>query len=168
LQGLVELKKGAKRRYWPKWIPGDAIIAHFADKHVGDVYALPQMLDDVPFHVFAMKEPDYVMKLMSMVLTYGRNEQVGEWKRRAYKIGSQHHEVSFQYPKVVYNHFHYRHVIDDHNSKCHSPISLEVTWATKWWPHRVFAFLLAIIMEVNVLLASVHFGGYMKTSMLNF
>jgi hypothetical protein len=153
-----------KRRYWPKWIPGDAIIAHFVDKNVGDVDVLPGMLEDVPFHVFAMKEPDYVMKLMSM---YGTNERVGEWKRCAYKIGGQHHEVSFQYPKVVYNHFRYRHVIDDHNSKRHSPISLEVTWATKWWPHRVFAFLLAVT-EVNVMLASVHFGGYTKSSTLNF
>jgi hypothetical protein len=113
------------------------------------------MLDNVLFHVFAMKEPDYVMKLMS---TYGMNKRVGEWKRRAFKIGGERHKVSFHYPEVVYNHFRYRHVIDDHNSKCHYPISLEGTWATKWWPHCVFAFLLAV-MEVNVMLASVHFGG---------
>jgi hypothetical protein len=122
-----------KRRYWPKWIPGNVILAHFADKNVEDVDALPGMLDDVPFHVFEMKEPDCVMKLMS---TYGMNERVvGKWKRRAYKIGGQRHKVSFQYPEVVHNHFRYRHVIGDHNSKCHSPISLEVTWATKWSPH---------------------------------
>ena len=42
-----------------------------------------------------------------------------------------------------------------------------MVWATKWWPHRVFAFLLAIT-EVNVMLASVYFGGYPKTSMVNF
>jgi len=71
------------------------------------------------------------------------------------------------YPEVVHNHFKYRHIIDDQNAKRHSPIILEVVWATKWWPHRVFSLLLAIA-EVNVMLASVHFGGYSKTSMLRF
>ena len=36
----------------------------------------------------------------------------------------------------------------DHNAKWHSPIILEVVWATKWWPNRVFAFFLSV-MEVN-------------------
>ena len=71
------------------------------------------------------------------------------------------------YPEVVHDHFKYRHIIDDQNAKRHSPIILEVVWATKWWPHRVFALLLAIA-EVNVMLASVHFGGHSKTSMLRF
>jgi hypothetical protein len=41
-----------------------------------------------------------------------------------------------------------------------------VVWATKWWPHRVFAFLLAVT-EVNVMLAAEHFEGYKKTSILD-
>jgi hypothetical protein len=112
LQGIVELKKRGvyaaalikKRRYWPKWIQGDAIDNYFADKDVGEVDALPGVLDNVPFHVFAMKEPDYVMKLMS---TYGTNERMGEIKKRGYKMNGQHHEVSFRYPEVVYNHYRY-------------------------------------------------------------
>jgi hypothetical protein len=109
-----------------------------------------------------MKEPDYVMQLMS---TYGTNKRVGELKKRDYKVDGERREKSFQYPEVVYNHYCYRHVIDDHNAKWHSPISLEVTWATKWWPHRVFTFLLGVT-EVNVMLASVFFAGFTKTSML--
>ena len=77
LQGIVELRKrgvfGAalikKRRYWPKHIEGDRIKAHFEDKAVGDVDALAGVLDEVPFHVFAMKEEDYVMMLMSKYRT---------------------------------------------------------------------------------------------------
>jgi hypothetical protein len=64
-----------KRRYWPKWISGDEIISHFADKDVGAVDALPGMLDNVPFHVFAMKEPDYDYVMQSMS-TYGTNERI--------------------------------------------------------------------------------------------
>ena len=57
----------------------------------------------------------------------------------------------FHYPKVVGNHFLYQHSVDDHNNKQHSPISLEVVWATKYWPNHVFAFLLGV-MEVNITL----------------
>jgi hypothetical protein len=142
LQGLIELKKRGvfaaalikKRRYWPKWILGDEIDKHFDDKEVGDVDAWPGTLDNVPFHVFAMKEPDYVMKLMS---TYGTNERVGEGKKRVYKVNGESRQVTFQYPEVVHNHFQYRHVIHDHNAKRHSPISLEVTWATPSGGHTV-------------------------------
>jgi Transposase IS4 len=172
LQALVELKKRGvyaaalikKRRYWPKWIPGDDIINYFVNKEVGAVDALPGKLNNIPFHVFAMKEPDYVMKLMS---TYGTNERVGVLKNRSYKVNGVLCESTFKYPEIVHNHFKYRHIIDDHNAKRHSPISLEVVWATKWWPHRVFAFLLAVT-EVNIMLASVYFGNYEKSSMLNF
>jgi hypothetical protein len=60
-----------KRRYWPKHIPGDLIDEHIEDREVGDVDAWAGTLDNVHFHVFSMKEPNYVMKLMS---TYGTNE----------------------------------------------------------------------------------------------
>ena len=33
------------------------------------------MMEEVPFHVYAMKEPDYVMSLMS---TYGTNIRLGK------------------------------------------------------------------------------------------
>ena len=44
LKGIVELKKRVvyasalieKRKYWPKYIKGDAIRDHFKDKYVGD------------------------------------------------------------------------------------------------------------------------------------
>ena len=73
LQGIAELgKRGLyasalikKRRYWPKHVNGDAIKAHFEDKNVGDVDAWKGVLDGVPLHIFAMKEPDYVMSIMA-------------------------------------------------------------------------------------------------------
>jgi hypothetical protein len=50
-----------KRRYWPKHVPGDNIIAHFDGKNVGDVDALKGQLDGTSFYLFGMKEPDYIM-----------------------------------------------------------------------------------------------------------
>ena len=64
----------------------------------------------------------------------------------------------FKDPEVLHNHFRYEHLVDDHNSKRHQPISLEVVWATQEWSHRPFSFLLSM-MEVNVKLASEYFGG---------
>ena len=57
-----------KHHYWPQYIPSDNIISRFAEKGIGESDALQGMLDDVKFHVVAMKEPDYVMMFMT---TYG-------------------------------------------------------------------------------------------------
>ena len=59
------------------------------------------------------------------------------------------HVTTFRYPEVVYNHYCYRDVIDNHNSLRMHPLSMEETWMTMHWPNRVFCFLLAITM-VNV------------------
>ena len=72
----------------------------------------------------------------------------------------------FQYPEVVGNYFMYRHSIDDHNNKRHSPIR-KVMWATKFWPNRVFAFLLGVT-EVNVNLAATYFCGQEPTGQIEF
>ena len=61
----------------------------------------------------------------------------------------------------------YRHSVDDHNNKRHSPISLEVIWATKFWPNHVFAFLLGVT-KVNVNLAATYFFGQEPTGQIEF
>ena len=91
LQAIVELKKQGlfaaalikKCRYWPKHVPGDEIIAHFNDKEVGAVDAIKGTMDGVPFHIHGMKEPDYIMMLMT---TYGTILRMGEMKKRHYRI----------------------------------------------------------------------------------
>ena len=73
----------------------------------------------------------------------------------------------FNYPEVVGNHFLYGHSVDDHNSKRHSPISLEVVWDTKDWPNQVFSFLVSVT-EVNINLAVTYFGGQESTGQIRF
>ena len=59
--------------------------AHFDNKEVGDTNSWGGKLDTIPFHVYAMKEPDYVMSLMS---TYGtNNSDNGKETRRNWKVG---------------------------------------------------------------------------------
>lgn len=173
LQGIIELRKRGvfaaalikKRRYWPKHIDGDAVAAHFEGKPVGTTEAWKGRLDNQVFHVFAMKEPDYTMSLMS---TYGTtNEVETATTRRDIKIDGVNTRISFKYTEVIYNHFRYRHIVDDHNSKRHQPISLEYVWKTQWWPNRVFAYLLATT-EVNVKLAFEYFGRQKVVPMLEF
>jgi hypothetical protein len=61
------------------------------------------------------------------------------------------------YREPFYHHYKYRYLVDVHNQRRDSPISLEDTWATKHWPCRVFAFLLTV-SEVNAKLANKYFG----------
>lgn len=151
LKGLVELrKKGVfasalikKRRYWPKYIPGDEIKKHFEEKEVGVVDCWGGELDGTKFHVQCMKEPEYVMSLMT---TYGTSSRFGEEQTRYEKNKKT---TKFRYPEVVHNHFAYRDSVDNHNSARMDPIALEETWKTTRWPLRVFQFLLAVT-EVNV------------------
>ncbi len=89
LQGLVELKKWGvfasalieKRCYRPKYVDGKSIKAHFFNQEVGAVDAMHGSLEGVKVFIFAMKEPDYVMSLMS---TYGTKS---EWARRNFDHG---------------------------------------------------------------------------------
>jgi len=153
LKGIVELrKKGVfasvlikKRRHWPKFIPGDDFIAHFEDKEFGEADAIKETLDNVPFHVFCMKVPDYVMQLMS---TYGTLERMGMDRMRQFGNG----QLTFKYPEVVYNHYQYRDSVDNHNASCMYPIALEKQWKTTRWPLRVFQFFFAVT-EQNIWLA---------------
>jgi hypothetical protein len=111
-----------------------------------------------------MKDPDYVTTIMS---TFGTLEASGKVTSRIVMDGRVKRTKPLTYTEVIHNHYKYRHAVDDHNGKRHSPISLETVWGTKWWPNRVFAFLLAIT-EVNCRLAMISFYSAETTSTLEF
>ena len=54
-----------KRRYWPRYVKVEEIKAHFEYSPVGDNQRLLGEINGVKFDLFFLKEPDYVMKLMS-------------------------------------------------------------------------------------------------------
>ena len=103
---LVELRKkgvfGAalmmKRRYWLTNIKVDAIDAQFASKELGNAAAVKQVEYGVGYHVFCIKEPHYVMKLMT---TYGTLEPTDKSTRSKFKRGGVMETKEFMYQEVV-------------------------------------------------------------------
>ena len=85
-------------------------MSHFDGKDVGDCDSWKGPMDKVDFHVYAMKEPDYVMSIMSM---YGTNQWTVREMQHELVVGGQ----KKSYPEVIGNHFLYRHPVDDHNNK---------------------------------------------------
>ena len=150
-EGLFAAALIKKLRYWPKYIPGDNIMAHFTEKGIGESDALQGMLGNVKFHVVAMKEPDYVMMFMT---TYGTLVPVGDEKRH-YLVNGVKHVKTFRYTEAVHNHYQYRDVIDNHNSARMHSMSMEETWMTMHWSNHVFCFF-AVTM-VNVQNAATYF-----------
>jgi len=164
LEGLIELRKkgvfaGAlikKRRYWPKHVPGDDIDLHFEDKEVGSTDALRGVIDNVPYNIFCMKEPDYTMKIMATYSGLTELDNQKESVRHFKGADGGDKVVRFKYAEPFANHFLYRHEVDDHNNLRHAVPSIEGSWITRRWANRVFAFLLAV-NEVNVYLAFKYF-----------
>lgn len=73
----------------------------------------------------------------------------------------------FKYYEPFFNHFKFRHQVDDHNNLRHSPMSLEASLSTKDWKIRVFTFILALV-EVNARLAYVNFSGSEPLNQIEF
>ena len=172
LKGIIELRKKGlyasalikKCRFWPKYIRGEEIKTHFESLECGFADAWPGKLDNIPFHIYCTKEPDYVMFLMSL---YGTLEPIGKVSMRNWLVQGTKRQKQVTYTEVIHNHYKFWHAVDNHNAKRHSPISLEVVWATKWWPNRVFAFILSVT-EVNAMLAYKHFCKEEVDGMLGF
>ena len=165
LKGIIKLREMGlfacalikKRQSWPVGVPGDAMQARFdrPGVNVGDVDAVSGTQDGVPYNLWGMKEPDYVMRMMA---TGGPNSVDDSCKTttRTWKRGNEEISTTFQYPRPFDWHFRYRHAVDDHNNLRHALPSVEDTWVTKRWECRVFSFILAIT-EINAFLALRYF-----------
>ena len=156
-----------KRRYWPKFVDGKSIDERLEGKPVGTVEDLPGSLDGAQhvFQIFAMKEEDYVMKLMT---TYGSRIEVDDgWTQQNVTEDGRQVKKRFKYHEPFYNQFKYRHQVDDHNNLRHLPISLETSLNSKDWKIRVFSFILALV-EVNARLAYAYFSASEPMNQIEF
>ena len=111
--------------------------------------------DNKLFKIFCMKDPDYVMKIISSWMTL--DELEGASTRRDFIDSSGTKETKqFTYKHPLGLHFRYRHQVDDHNNNIYVPISLYRTWVNKFWPDCNFFWYLTVL-EVNTALASGYF-----------
>ena len=142
------------KKYWPKGVPGAAIDAHFEDKDVNHCEMLEASIYGLPFQVMCMKEPNYVMKIMCKWMTLDKFEGGQTW--RDYLVDGVKTTKTFCYKQPFGMHYKFRHQVDDNNNRRNLPISVERTWATKFWEDRNCAWYLAT-SEVNTNLAWGHF-----------
>ena len=70
-------------------------------------------MDGVSFYVFAIKEQNYALSLMS---TYRTIKGKGKTRKCKWFNNSQKKEKSFKYPEVVHNHYLYCNAVDSHNA----------------------------------------------------
>ena len=78
-----------------------------------------------------MKEPNYVMKIMCKWMTLDDFE--GGQTQWDYFVDNFKTTKTFCYNQPFRMHYKFRHQVDDNNNRQHSPISVERTWATKFW-----------------------------------
>jgi Transposase IS4 len=174
LQALIELSLVGvyssavikKRRYWPKCIVGEGINQHFQTTEVGQCDSLPGTLSVKAFSIFCIKEENYTMKLMD---TYGALVEIDECKilRLLTAVNSEKFIKSFNNTEPFHNHLKFHHRVDDHNNSRHSPLSLEESWATKDWEHRVFSFIIYLV-EVNARLSHGYFNDELPLTHILF
>ena len=126
-------------------------------KEIGDCKQCPGILDGQPFDIYALKEPDYVLMMMS---TYGSLivQDAQRDSGRVNKEGAMKRLKRFKYTEVIVNHFQYRGAVDGHNAKQHhdcgskNGLSIESTWTMNRFENKVFSFIL-VTTEVNAYLA---------------
>jgi hypothetical protein len=133
-----------KRKYWPKYVPGDMIDEYMSAKAVGEACTFKQVLDGRDFFVHCMKDRDYVTKIMSCHGTLATVQSHKTMRR----INGDSEPRRFCYVEPLSRHNKAKHWVDDHNNCRHGAVSLADGWKTKWWPHRQFTFVMGVV-EVN-------------------
>jgi hypothetical protein len=123
---------------------------YFHEHDVGDIDAVAGTLDGIPYNLWCMKEPDYVMRMMATGGALLADENCKEATRSWMEDGVEK-SAKFKYAKPFDWHFKYRHAVDDHNNLRHALPSIEDGWRTIRWENRVFSFVLAVC-EINAYL----------------
>ena len=92
----------------------------------------------------AIKYPNYVMLKMT---TYGTLDHLegSDTQQRYKEAGGELVTKQLKYREVFRNEFNYRHQVDNNKNRQYLPISVERTWATKYWYERCHSYFLELI-----------------------
>ncbi len=152
-EGLVQLRKKGlfgcmvvkKKRYWPKGVPGDDVIAHMLEKEVGAAAVAELEWNKQAIRLFAVREPDYVFQMIS---TFGVSDASVTPRVRYWQADGQTIFKTIFYPIPVDQYYLFRHSIDDNNNSRQGRHSIEAAWGTHNWAHRQLCFCISV-SEVN-------------------
>ena len=167
--GIVALhKKGVwgqflikKRKYWPRFVPGDYIDEYMKEKPLGFSKTFVQVIEGTRFLIHCTKDRDYVTKIMS---THGLLDEIQDHSTWRLVDGTW---KTFKYSEPFSRHNRGKHWVDDVNNRRHNPIGLESTWATKWWPNQQFTFIL-LVAEANAVQAQARATNQTAMPMLEY
>jgi hypothetical protein len=100
-----------KRRYWPAFVPDEAINREFDNLELkaGDLLAITRKLDGEEYLFWALKEPSYIMKMMATGGPLLANDSCKEQKRKWIEGGVET-AGTFQFPCPYDWHYKYCHV----------------------------------------------------------
>ncbi len=88
---------------------------HMAGSEVGSVDAIQGSMEGVLYNLWAMKEPDYVMKMMATGGSLIADDSCRSTSCRWIEGGVQTTKES-TYTLPFDNRFRYHHAVDDHNN----------------------------------------------------
>jgi len=165
LEGVVRLRRDRgvyacamikKRRNWPSGVDGAKMDAELEATEIGQSSTWSgtwkeSSKPDQPFTLLAMKDVDFVLKMMT---TFGTNVDSGQEAFRAAPSGCAGY--TFNYPDQVAKYYQARHAVDDNNNIRQGHLSFEAIMATRHWHYRQFHALIAM-SEANAMLGFNHF-----------
>ena len=114
---------------------GEAVKEHFKDKEPGYCDSKRVELEGVPFYVYGMKEPDYILLFMT---TFGSTARMGRFRRDNGRTPQMPRIVKFKYPEVCNLHYEKRGSVDENNARRMDPIAVEKQCKTHRWEFQFF------------------------------
>ena len=135
-----------KRSYCPKYVPAEQIKGYSQDETVWNYQRLPGEKEGIKFDLFAHKDPESIMILMSTYSAIYQNQQesVRSWIEEYRTVK----KARFFWKELVANHYLYRGSVHDHkiwifDRGANWGLSHEETWDTKHYENHVYAFIIA-------------------------
>lgn len=127
-----------KRKYWPKHIPGDAIMEHMQHKPIGELHVKPTAVDGIPMSLWCVRHARFTFIVLA---TYGA---MASRPTVMYSVSTQE-RLTVQRNNVFDHYYRAKHAVDDNNHLRQGHINaLEASWASKRWIVRQFAFIVAL------------------------
>ena len=145
-RGTFAVTVAKKRRYWPKYVPGDAVQADMAGRPVGELHGRSGQFDGERICLFSVNHQKYVFTLLS---TYGSSVQTGPERKVRLADGTL---IGYRRNEPIEDYYRGRHAVDDHNHiRQGQKHDLERAWGSKFWDVRQLSFIISVVL-VNALL----------------